>query len=264
MQRRAQPSIGFTLVETLVVITLIALLLTLLLPALGHAREKARRTVCASNLHMLWLGETAFAVDKNGRLLRHLSVDPDGEGYGYHWDGNNPHLVRVDTGLNLSEPHFLPWFGSREVFYCPSSIVSGPSGEWPQPGSGIKAWGDYVISNASANWLHFWFTYAHLANINHPDINQPHNDIEFATTTGDDPELALWSDYAYYSNSYDPPYEWPAFLTGSHPGMWFSYNFDDQPVGRNLVRLGGDVNWANFDDEMKHRWAVSVGQWVSY
>ena len=59
------PRQGFTLVELLVVITIIALLVALTLPAIGSARESARRTECGEKMHQLALHIEAFENTAN-------------------------------------------------------------------------------------------------------------------------------------------------------------------------------------------------------
>src|SRR3954447_14996611 len=62
-KRRAR---GFTLVELLVVIGIIAVLIGILLPALNKARKAARTTACLSNVRQLVLGEIQYVTDNKG------------------------------------------------------------------------------------------------------------------------------------------------------------------------------------------------------
>ena len=59
---------GFTLIEMLVVISIIALLIGILLPALGKARRSAQVVASASNQRQIVIGVAAYATDNNGAI----------------------------------------------------------------------------------------------------------------------------------------------------------------------------------------------------
>lgn len=65
---------GFTLVELLVVIGIIALLISILLPALNRARHSAASTVNLSNLRQLGTGVEFYRNDSSGKFPRHSSL----------------------------------------------------------------------------------------------------------------------------------------------------------------------------------------------
>jgi prepilin-type N-terminal cleavage/methylation domain-containing protein len=84
LSRRRRPH-GFTLVELLVVIGIIALLISILLPTLSRAREAARRTACASNLRQYATGTIILAHNHKGiyRLAHRSLREADAEASSY-------------------------------------------------------------------------------------------------------------------------------------------------------------------------------------
>lgn len=79
--RRSAPDRGFTLVELLVVISVIAMLAALTLPAISAARNAARRTTCQSNLRQIGLGLLSQA-ERTGRGVLCSGA--------FHWNEDGP------------------------------------------------------------------------------------------------------------------------------------------------------------------------------
>ncbi|MEC7129879.1 MAG: prepilin-type N-terminal cleavage/methylation domain-containing protein [Planctomycetota bacterium] len=75
MQRKA-----FTLVELLVVVAVIAILISLLLPAINRFRVQAQSTECLTNQRNLIAAYTQYSIDKNGRV-----PGTDTGAYAYDW-----------------------------------------------------------------------------------------------------------------------------------------------------------------------------------
>lgn len=110
--RKARP--GFTLVELLVVITIIGMLMSLLLPAVQSAREAGRSTQCANNLRQLGFGALQHA--------NQVGFFPS-DGWGHLWIGD------PDQGFGAKQPgswmySVLPFIDQKNLWSLGQGIPS--------------------------------------------------------------------------------------------------------------------------------------------
>ena len=79
---------GFTLVELLVVIGIIALLISILLPALSRAKENANRVACASNLRQLGIAFMMYTNENKGWFPFHSAIG-EFDKFGNPWNAED-------------------------------------------------------------------------------------------------------------------------------------------------------------------------------
>lgn len=122
---------GFTLVELLVVITIISLLAALLVPSVQIGKELARRVACGSNLRQLAVGHKNYAAENGGIHCRgrdYLTTEEPDKGSLTQIAGW-PNISTIPERSILVLRHHVS--GSEEVFKCPSDL-----GERLEEGSG--------------------------------------------------------------------------------------------------------------------------------
>jgi prepilin-type N-terminal cleavage/methylation domain-containing protein len=120
-------ALGFTLIEMLVTISVIALLVAILMPVLSKTRETARRILCASNLHQQGIGMMVYADTNNGKLFTHRNSIAS-PGY-VSW---SPTSAYYPEGNEFVQDAYIP-YERRETGPSANHIAAAPptGGNWP-------------------------------------------------------------------------------------------------------------------------------------
>ena len=118
---------AFTLVEVLVVISVLTLLFALLMPALGAARSQARDLVCRSNLRQLNLANAGYATENDGFYVPAAKDMWDNAGR-RRWHGVRSRLAEP---FDPSMGPLVGYLADGQVKECPTRITFIKSSEWP-------------------------------------------------------------------------------------------------------------------------------------
>lgn len=162
-RRRSIGEVGFSLVELLVVIAIVAVLASLIVPALGKAKQQAQGMQCLSNTRQLTLGWLMYADDHDGSLC------PNGLGFKQGWVQG---ILNFDSNFTdntnlifLTDPQYAklaPYVSTPAVYMCPADRSEVRMGRRLFPRVRTLAMNDAIGSNAEGASLpvsYGWRTY---------------------------------------------------------------------------------------------------------
>lgn len=155
--------VGFTLVELLVVIGIIALLISILLPALSKARDAAGEVRCAANLRTIGQAMHNYASDYKGRVIHHA----DGVGQWWAPPSNlppHPYSVYFASGsawvFRLRHHGYIKDGGPKDLWFSTANL---PLSNVPVPPEFDKAHGVFIcplaerLRNFCDGWTDFGY-----------------------------------------------------------------------------------------------------------
>jgi len=220
--RQVKTACGFTLIELLVVIAIIAILASLLLPALNSAKEKAKAVLCIGNLKQRGMAFSMYASDNNGLLPPYC-----------HSPGTGTHYTNLLVdGQYLPDPGWSNWWWGipkhAGIWICPS-------------GNGLFGYGALTgISGA-----HWGFKPADInPYIRFPTVTRPSSLI----LTADGCLPGIDSDYGpEYKDPWDIGF-WCPLDNGATPYISVNGNHvaNRHSNGANITFADGHVRWRGY------------------
>ena len=227
-----KPLHGFTLVELLVVVSIIALLISLLLPALEQAKDAAQRSVCSSNLRQLSLATVVYAEDNDTQLPERSAYNQTTTNF-FRCGPGGPDSNDFGDFSGVYE-----YISTPDAYYCPVGPYDASTvGSWGGPGEFFYGW----FPHAGGMWGRF-ITYDYMGQlisdwlINNPPLDIDGNEYEFPSTLADPTNSVLLIDTSNYRPNFD------GYTFSNHPAHTDDYVYVLRD-GLNVGWLDGSVRW---------------------
>jgi prepilin-type N-terminal cleavage/methylation domain-containing protein len=194
---------AFTLVELLVVVSIMTVLLAMLLPSLRGAKDAAVRVKCMTQMRKIVLAAHFYADDNERYFPARNPI-----GYGY------PHETKrtSNSKYDLNEPFLNPYVGDRLVVFCPALL------DRISPTTNPGAFEERFCSTQYHVYPKdvFW-------QVDRPDLSKPHNIAGRA---------AIWSCFARVKNG--------VYMAHGEPG---SYDEPEGMISAMSDGAAGWVKW---------------------
>ena len=247
-----RPRPGFTLVELLVVISIIAMLIALLLPALNHARETARRVRCANNVRQFVAATHIYATSTNNQLpAANIYYDPPGlRPYkGYLFNGKTRTFLGLNYGLTASE-----------IWVCVNGMDQRHTVWWNHQDD-FAVYADGIFTNNSS-----WSSYGYLAGASSTYLDYPADGFaqadhencaeggslkRFDSCRKPSERIIYWDAIEDAGIGTAGAGSWTASVNNHHDGNWAS-------VGGNYGMADGHVAWreTRYDDNIHDEYGM--------
>lgn len=243
---------AFTLIELLVVIAVIALLMSIIGPALNKAKEKARQVICTANIRQQGIAMNTYASDNNNKYP--VAPAPGWWPFGgmANWDLFKP--------VNLSDPSTIEpaaqmalfiqgYMDDPEVFYCPSAKV-GHTGyinyeeHWDKPADDYPdeadfGWRCFSSFTGYPTWAGYGYDTAGRFDPAGVMWSSDEERWDFKRKAAKDP-LSSGSTVALSDIILE--------IVGPDAPYWNNHSFGEKSLGGNVQYNDGSAKWSKFSE----------------
>jgi len=187
MFRRA----AFSLIELIVVLSIISLLMGILVPALSRARREAYSVVCRSNIRQIYLANEGYAGGHDDFYVRAAPDIWDSTGFGVGGGRHRWHGVREASGIhpdpkkNTFDPLKGPlrvYLADGKIKQCPQIVRFVKDGNKNAFEAGCGGYGYNSVGVGSRNYQYGFCDEAMRSSMKTTEINRPSEKVMFTDT----------------------------------------------------------------------------------